>query len=160
MVRLEIEFNLASFKKPSISLVPFYKFSDSVKSLHLCACRSIPCLQTLCLIHSLPLLENLTLDVLNFLEWGLPPASIDLSVSPPLTGTLEFAPCGGIELIACRLLDLPNGLHFQRLILSWHHEVGFRWTDEFVAACSSTLEYLDIMVPFFCRIVFRHALNP
>jgi len=157
VVWLELRTGLTSFNELTFSLVPFYKFSSSVKSL-VCV-HFIPCLQTLWLIHSLPLLENLTLDGRVVVGWGLPPGSTGLSVSPPLTGTLELALSGGVESIARRLLDLPNGLHFRRLIFSWRNKEGSRWANELAAACSNTLECLDVMAPLFCGIVSRHALN-
>ncbi|KAF9644813.1 hypothetical protein BDM02DRAFT_843031 [Thelephora ganbajun] len=49
-----------------------------------------------------------------------------------------------MEGIARRLLNLPNGLHFRRLIFSWRDEGDPRWMEELVVACSDTLESLDI----------------
>ena len=43
-----------------------------------------------------------------------------------------------------QLLDLPNGLHFQNLALSWCYEEDLSWVTELVIRCSDTLECLDV----------------
>ena len=145
VVRLEL--NLRTMHNPTISLVPFLKFSPSVKFLCVFASGSLPHTQIFHLIHFLPLLENLSLAGRKADEWDLPPP-IDFSTPPALTGTLQLTLAEGIETVARRLLDLPNGPHFRKLILSWRHEEDLRWMGELVVACSDALECLDFAYCF------------
>jgi hypothetical protein len=132
--------------EPEISLAPFSKFSPNLKSLSL-KCFFHPRLQVFNLIRSLPFLEDLTLV-------GCAPAKDDdgqdgphpavSSISPRLTGTLEFLPVGRAAVTVRRLLDLPHGIHFRTLKLSWSKEEDHRYLMELVVNCSDTLENLDI----------------
>ena len=146
-------------EEPDISLVPFYKFSPSVKSLRVATHYFLPCPPIFHLIQSLPLLENLTLNGRNAVEWGLPP-TINLSTPPALTRTLRLTVIEGIEAIARRLLNLPDGLHFRKLVLSWYHKEDPRWTEELVAACSDTLEGLDVAFRLSGAIIFQSYHRP
>ena len=144
VVQLELDINPKSFDPHPISLAPFHKFSPSVKSLRVTGSTILPA-QIFHLIYSLHLLENLKLDGHNAYNWGLPPAPVDLSTSPVLTGTLELAVVQlGIEIYAHGLVCLPNGLRFCKLILTCCCNEDLRWTEELVAACSDTLECFDV----------------
>ena len=143
---LRMDFTWTGFS--NISLVPFRKFSASLKSLHV-ASLFLPHPQVFSLIRFLPHLEDLTLIgydswVSNGDESDGPP-TIASSASPPLTGTLELSQHQGMEYTARRLLDLPKGLHFQKLNLSWCDEGDLHWMVELVVACSNTLERLDVV---------------
>ncbi|KAF9644799.1 hypothetical protein BDM02DRAFT_841941 [Thelephora ganbajun] len=61
------------------------------------------------------------------------------------TGTLDFLSFGGMGNITRRLLDLPDSLHFRRLVFSWHYQEDLHWMEELLAACSDTLECLEIL---------------
>ena len=125
-------------------LIPLYKFSASLKSLHV-VCSTISHSHILYLVRFLPLLEDLTLIGLDApaVDWGRLPTTLP-STLPAFTGTLEIVPLRGRVNVVRQLLDLPNGLHFRNLILTWCQENDSRWMDNLVAGCSGTLDYLDI----------------
>jgi len=141
VVRLELD--LHKIFKPATSLVPFYRFSPSVKSLYVIASGSLPCTQIVHLVYSLPLLEDLSLTACESDEWDLSP-TINLSTPPPLTGTLQLCLAEGIGTVARQLLDLPNGPRFRKLILLWRRREDLQLTGELVVACSDVLECLDV----------------
>ena len=157
VVWAEIHFDAESVYE--LSLVPFYNLPPSVKSLRVTAHSYPPCQQIFHFIRSLPLLENLTLSGRNPIELGLPSIT-HLSTPPSLTGTLELAVSEEFEPIARRLLNLQNGLYFRKLISSWGHKEGFRWTEELVAACSNTLECLDVAFRLSGTLVFQSCPRP
>ena len=68
-------------------------------------------------------------------EWDPP------STSSKLTGTLSIS--GGIHSVACRMCDLPCGLHFSEIAASCHDEDAGS-TMDLVSVYSSTLKSLTI----------------
>ena len=66
------------------------------------------------------------------------------STSPVLTETLELSLFEGLRNSTCQLLDLPSGLHFQKLQLSWYDKRDLHRLTGLVVACVDALEYLDI----------------
>ena len=133
---------------PEVSFTPFQKISPTLKTLGVRA----PFLlhgRVFDLIHSFPLLENITLIRDDDFGDSNPDSGgiqdvISPSTSPVLTGSLELSLQGGIAEIIHRLLDLPNGLHFRKLKLRWFEDENDRSVPGLVMACSETLEYLDI----------------
>ena len=132
-----------------VSLVPFHNFTPILKSLRVFT-SSIPRSRILDLVCSLPLLEDLAvidhthIDGLGGSDWyqdGFQP-----STSPALTGTLELNLKRRMEPTARLLLDLPNGLHFRKLVCRWEIEENVLWTRALVEACSDTLERVDLQV--------------
>jgi len=127
------------------SLAPFRGISPILKSLRVYTFILFP--QVFDLIPSFPLLEDLALTGSNYSlgngddQQG--PETIAPSTSPPLTGCLDLL-VKGMEYPTRRLMDLPNGIHFRKLILLWLEEDDFRWIMELVMRCSDTLECLDI----------------
>ena len=140
VVRLELNTNPEG-SGPTLCFFPFHRFSHSVKSLQVTGSFLLRP-QTLRLIYSLHLLENLALNGKCVTDWGLPPPA-DPSTSPALTGTLELA-LDGIGTFARRLLELPNGLHFRKLVLTYSYNGDLPWIQKLVATCSGTLECLDV----------------
>ena len=132
-------------------LIPFYKFSASLKSLHV-VCSTISHSHILHLVRFLPLLEDLTLIGYPPISWDGLPSTLP-STSPAFTGTLEIVPLRGRVNVVRQLLDLPNGLHFRNLILTWCEEEDSRWMDDLVAGCSSTLECFDVCHSRFGQFV-------
>ena len=128
-----------------ISLIPFHKFAPTLKSLRVTSLL-FPLSQVFKLICSLPLLEDL--DLIGCDEWAVSddnlrtPSTVVPLTSPAFTGTLQLHL--GMTSTAHRLLDLPNGLHFRKLNLSWHNAEELRWAVMLVVACSGTLECLDV----------------
>ena len=117
------------------SLVPFHGLSPTLRSLSL----RVAYLEVLDLICSFPLLEDLTLLSLRRESnvWNTP------LTSPKLTGSLNLRAVDGIRPAARRLLDLPNGLHFAKIMIVCHDE-DVESTMGLVSRCSNTLESLDI----------------
>jgi len=67
------------------------------------------------------------------------PALKSLRVGPTLFQYPRF-----FDLVRHQLLDLPNGLHFRHIALSWDLVDDVKWVTELVALCSHSLESLDI----------------
>ena len=139
-----------------VSLAPFHKFSPTLKSFRVHSV-ALPSPQLFNLVRSSPHLEDLAV-------WGQNrmldddcdphgPQTIVPAVPPLLTGPLELFMAGGIEGTARRLLDLPNGIHFRKLILSWFCEGDLRWIMELVVRCSYTLEHLNVVCRPPCAFV-------
>ena len=93
------------------------------------------------LIHSL-LLKGLALIGQDD-ELDKPPIVVPFTL-PAFTGTLELVLYQGMVHTARRLLDLPNGLHFRELKLSWCDEEDLRPVVRLVVVCSDTLECLEL----------------
>ena len=121
-----------------ITLAPFCGLSPSLKSLHIFH-SSIPLPDVLDLICSFPLLKDLQLSSIGTKSdadsWVVPPTS------PRLTGSLHLT--GKNRFLSWRLLDLPNGLHFSK-ILVWCPVQDAGLAMELMARCSDTLESLRI----------------
>jgi len=134
-------------RSSEVSLTPFRKFSSTLKSLRVCPIL-LPYPQLFDLVCSFPLLEDLTLagHQLSFDGDGdtHEPQAIAPSASPPLTGSLDLYVLGGLGKIARQLLDLPNGLHFRKLMFSCDRKEDLRWVAKLVAGCSHTLGHLDV----------------
>ena len=131
-----------------VALAPFHKFSPVLKSLRVDS-AILSCSQTFNLVRSFPLLEDLALVGHNGWEGDgndlHEQRTVVTSTSGPVfTGTLELL-LGGFGSTARRLLDLPGGLRFRKLVLLWHCVRDFRWIMELVVRCSDTLESLNIM---------------
>jgi len=131
-----------------LSLVPFHSFSSVLKSLQMVHCP-LPRSRIFNLICSLPLLEDLGLSEHTRYQSDYIGIDFQPSTSLPLTGTLElYAPA--MEPTAGRLLDLPGGLHFRKLVLTLCLMENLRWIVALVARCSDTLESFDINNALFC----------
>ena len=114
------------FDESAIPLAPFHGFSPVIKSLRL-VCVTVPPLQIVNLILSLPLLEDLTVVTLKVLidSDGVPdglPTVVHPSSTPTFTGSLVLYLEGGMNPITHRLLSLPSSLHFRKLSLTWTHK--------------------------------------
>jgi hypothetical protein len=120
---------------PRVSLVPFHGLSPTLRSLYLVNTS----MEVLDLICSFPLLEDLELASLRHGSdtWNTP------STSPKLTGSLSLTPLKGIRPIVRRLMGLPNGLHFTKIMIAGIDEDDGSTTD-LVLSCSDTLESLSV----------------
>ena len=115
----------------------------------------LPYIQTFDLIGSLPLLENLGLtgdkiitdnnDGSDGPDEPDEPPNVVSPIPQPLSGALEVFLSFGTRATLRRLLDLPGGLHFRELELSWYGGRDLPNVAEMVVACSDTLERLQIM---------------
>lgn len=129
------------------SFIPFHELSSSLKSLHVS--YTIPHIQVINLILSLPFLEDITLvgyEKSTEEGWpGEPLTVVPLLTTHTLTGTLELLILDGMGGTSRILSGLIGGLRFKKLILSGDCVGGFRSMMELVMACSGTLECIDIM---------------
>ena len=137
-----------------VSLAPCHKFSPTLKSLRVGPIL-LPYPGFFDFICSFPLLEDLKLTGRDDprVEDSNPhgPQAVAPSTSPVFTGSLDFQVCGGAGRTVRRLLELPNGLHFRKLVLSWDQDL--RWIAELVVMCSHTLESLAITDTTICTFV-------
>ena len=140
VVRLDI--HVVAFDDRDLSLVPFHNFSPVLKTL-LVMYHTLPRSRVFNLICSLPLLKDLY--IIEIAKYEISYSEIDFQSSTllPLTGTLELS-SKWMEPTAGRLLDLPGGLHFRKLVLTWCSQGDLRWIMTLAARCSDTLEYFDI----------------
>jgi len=125
-----------------VSLLPFHGISPAVRSLHLESTLAPPS-EIFSLMCSFPLLEDFVLVAFGpedeADEWTAP------STSPRFTGTLGLSGMvGGVGPTARRLLDLPNGLHFTKIVLACVDEADPKSATDLVSRCSDTLESLDV----------------
>ena len=74
---------------------------------------------------------------------GLPDVST-VARLPRFSGSLDIFLRAGVKPIIRRLLSLPDGIYFRRLILMWFHEEEISLTAALVERCSHTLESLKI----------------
>jgi hypothetical protein len=138
VIRLNVEtYSWLDHQSP---LVPLHGIFTAIKSLCLRS-TTLSSSEVFELVCSLPLIEDLTLitHVYQPLEtWTRP------STSPRLRGTLELCVTGGIESITDRLLDLPNGLHSKRIVVSLFTLGDVRPAMDLVSRCSDTLKCLGV----------------
>ena len=131
------------------SLVPFHGLSPAVKSLRL----DYSTTQVFDLICSFPLLEDLALvDPYHEADedgWNTP------LTSPKLTGSLDLLTFGTTRFITCQLLDLPGGLHFSRIYVTFSDGGEAKLMTDLVSGCSDTLETL--IVTYYPQSAFHSA---
>jgi len=143
------------FGGSEVSLTPFNKISPTLKSLRVDS-TLVPHPGLFDLICSFPLLEDLSLEGRD--RWpGTRSQTVTRSTSPALTGSLNYHVLGGAGKIARQLLELPNGLHFRKVALSWDNRTDPLWIAELVARCSHTLESLDITYTFRRTCVYIYT---
>ena len=132
-----------------ITLAPLRGLSPTLKSLHLFR-SSIPLPDILDLICSFPLLEDLVVGSIGIEsgahKWDLP------QTSPKLTGSLRLT--GQNRILSRKLMDLPDGLHFSKVLVRCTIEDA-ALAMELVTRCYDTLESLTI--EFYPSGVFPSA---
>ena len=137
VVRFDMDFD-----GPEISLLPFYGFSPSLRSLQICY-SSFPFPRILNLIHSFPLIDDLSL-----ISGGDDPIEdIDgphAAVQPPLTGCLELYARDGMDYLVSRLFPTQNDLYFRKLDLESADEVDILVVSALVERCRFTLESFKV----------------
>ena len=133
---------VSSMHRRNLSLAPLCGFSFTVRSLRM-KFGEYQSFEVLDLIYSLPLLEDLSL-VCNYGRQRFGVWNNTNFTSPRFTGTLELRFLRGMRLFACRLLDLPNGIHFKKIAVYWSSQDDVGLTMDLVAKCSRTLECLEI----------------
>ena len=144
--RLTVDYARSGCTIPCIPLVLFYTLAASLKTLEV-TYLLLPHTEIFDLVRSLPLLEDLILTgdgiVAEDDEPDEPPTVVS-SIPPALTGTLELFMYTSLGRALQQLLDLPGGLRFRKLDLSWCRPQDLHQVVETVAACSNTLEHLTI----------------
>lgn len=122
----------------TVSLVQLHGISSTLRALHL-SYSFIPPSEVLSMVCSFPLLEDLSLHPEltggSIDGWDVP------MTSPKLTGCLSLR--DEIRGIARGLLDLPDGLHFTK-IMTWCPAGNAELIMELVSRCSHTLESLYV----------------
>lgn len=121
------------------SLEPFHILS-AVKSLclHTVSISSLEIFKLICSLHHLEDLDIIHLHgqyIKDINGWR---DLFQALASPPLTGTLEIE--YPLKNIACLLLALPDGLHFQKIVWSMDPFQGLEEVNTLVEACSDTLK--------------------
>ena len=108
--------------KSTVSPSPFHAFPPGLESLNMVD-YTLPASQIFDLIHSFPLLQDVSVDMFDRDDRALneQPITISPSSSSAFTGSLKLRLRVGMGLIVSRLLSLPNGLYFRRLDLTWNH---------------------------------------
>jgi hypothetical protein len=146
--RLVMHTHVLDFDQSATHLVPLHGFSPVVKSIRM-TFLAFPLRQIFNLILSFPLLEDLAVAARhetltdNGDDSGEDemPTTAQTSTLPMFTGTLELHLKGGMELFSRRLLSLPGGIRFRKLILIYRQEEDLSLL---VEGCSHTLKSLDI----------------
>ena len=131
-----------NFGLPETSLLPFHGFSPALKSLRV-EYGSFPFSRIINLIHSFPLLEDLSL----FTWGGNPIEDIDEQpgvVQPPLTGTLQLNTQDRMSHTVSQLFPAQNGLYFRKLDLRLSREEDIFEIAALVKRCRLTLESLCV----------------
>jgi len=147
--------------EPEATLVPFYGFSPTIRSLHV-EIQTIPASQIFDLILSFPLLEDLT--VVTFGKFandkedpgGLPTAV--LPPTPPMNGSLVLVQWDGLKSLARWLLSTPRGINFQKLTLTLFDGEDLSLAAALVEGCSHTLESLDVCCEYLGMFI-RHYIR-
>ena len=140
---------LANISDLEVTLTPFHGFSPVLEYFHV-SYSTLQTSQIFGLISSLPVLKDLTLvtdgpEIGDGLGFNAPPSITRSPTSPAFTGTLDLSMYTSmLGLPVGQLLDLPNGLYFRKLALSWCYKEDLRWVAELVVRCSDALECLDI----------------
>ena len=125
-----------------VTLVSLHRFSPVLRSLRL-TFVALPDSEIFDLICSFPLLEDL-----EFFPMGLGQRDGQWTTpltSPRLTGFLDLGlGMEGIQPITRRLLDLPNGLRFTTIVVSWLSIQDVISTTDLVSRCSDTVQSLEV----------------
>lgn len=123
-----------------VSLAQLHGLSPTLKSL--CLDRSfLPLSEIFNLIHSFPLLKDLAVRTYGPSINDTWDTKGTLATSPKFTGTLQLM--SAIPSVVCRLLDLPGGLHFTKIVVGC--PVGDAESAMgLVSRCSGTLESLSL----------------
>jgi hypothetical protein len=139
-----------------ISLVPFHGFSHALKSLHV-GIAFFPFPQFFDLLLSFPLIEDLRVAAFKSADgaygFNEPQTAAQPSNKPTFTGSLKLNLERGMEPFIRRLLSLPGGIHFRKLILTGVSGLDPSVIMELVEGCSHTVESLHISE--FCGTFIR-----
>jgi len=139
---VHLHMTVSRWRDEMVPLTPLHGLSPVLRSLRL-SFAALPDSEIFGLICSFPLLKDLALHCMKPEprdgQWTAP------STSPKLTGSLELSGgIGGVQLITCRLLDLPNGLHFTKIRVSWLCGRDIAPTADLVSRCSGTVQSLEV----------------
>ena len=134
----------SSVSASRLNLTPFHNFSPVLKSLRLIF-GSASFSQVFDLIGSLPLLEELDLEIIDLDISDEEDTVFRPLTSPPLLAkTLTLTLLHDTEYAARRLLDLPNGLRFRLLIFVVPRGGDFECATTLVERSFDVLEYVHV----------------
>ena len=163
IAHLEIVVSGRVIDEPEVLLLPFHKFSPTIKSLRI-NFEDLPLSCISDLVHSFPRLQDLAISTNDWLSCssGFYKPAVAIQPSNPFTftGSLKLSLEMGMGTIASRLLSLPNGLHFRELRLTWHREEDVPFMAALVEKCSPTLETLKITSDLVGATVQRSTHAP
>ena len=147
IVHLGVEVR-GAYGEPGISLVPFHRFSRTIKSLRVKSVHTPPS-QIFDFILSSPLLEDLNLvgrwtSIDDGDSSDGPLTSVQTPNPPAFTGSLRLFLERGMKPVVSRLLSIPGGVRFRNLKLTWNRAEDLSSTTELVWECSHTLESLAV----------------
>ena len=146
VVRLELSVSRIDPINPSgmeAILAPYHEFPPALKSLRI-ESKFLSYPPIFNLVRSFLFLEDLALVGCHPWWEGNDgnlhqQQNVDPSASgPAFTGSLELL-LGGLRNVARRLLDLPNGLNFRKLVLLWIDVEDLWWIMKLVEECASML---------------------
>ena len=158
VVHLEVGRPSMHDSAPVGSLISFHALSPVLKSLHVHLLILAPS-RVIDLALSFPLLEDLTVTACeNSVDDSGLSTAVRPSSLPMFTGSLELTN-PGIKPISRRLLSLPGGIHFRKLVLKWSKVEDLMLTMALVEGCSHTLESLDITYVPRCTSIHDRAAS-
>jgi len=123
-----------------ISFVSLLGLSPTLKSFYLSHGSYILSSEIFDLVCSFPLLEDLSIICPGIIEDDR--GNIPLT-SPRFTGCLDLDIDRGVRPVVRQLLELPSGLHFSKISMTYDDE-DVELEMDLVSRCSDTLEYLGI----------------
>jgi len=139
IVRLHADF--VGYAGGTVPLVPLRGLSPTLKSLHMVYWVIPPLSEIFGLMCTFPLLEDISLvspgSNSEDGRWNIP------LTSPRFTGRLGLDMVGGMRSVVRRLLELPSGLHFSKITMTYVDE-DVESVMNLVSRCSDTLESLSI----------------
>ena len=140
IVRLQVDVRERDGAR-EVSFVSLRGLSPTLKSISLVYGTSVTSSEIFDLVCSFSLLEDLTLVSRERNNedgrWNIP------STSPKLTGCLDLKIVGGIRPAVRRLLELPSGLHFSKIAVTYFSK-DVEPAMDLISKCSDTLESLSI----------------
>ena len=147
VVWFEVEVSETDSGEWTVSFFPFHGFSPAVRSLVVTS-TVLSASNTLNLVYSFPLLEDLTVNTYDESDDDDSPDEQPVIIQPlnppAFTGSLNIFIDREMEPIVSPLLSLPGTLCFREIKLHWKDERDVSMTAMLAEKCCATLESLSI----------------